>query len=251
MGHHPRTISGVGALFAAVPDVVHIHSPLLLGVLAQMRARRLGVPVVYTNHYLPVNVNPARRRRPGAFDGSFYAYVIGFSNRCNYVTAPSATALGLLREHGLRIPSMVISNGVDAGTYSPGPADERLRDRYGLRRDRPLILSVGRLSAEKRIDVLIGAAARLTREAQIVIAGSGPQEAELVRHGRSGFLFRRGCAEEMAVYLDTLAGDPGLRRGMAAAGSRIVSAHGRHAALRAWESLYGLLARAGHRGRPR
>lgn len=304
-------IGGIRGLFATVPDVVHIHSPLMLGVLAQARARRMGIPVVYTNHYLPANVSTALRRRLHGFDDSFYAYVIGFSNRCGYVTAPSATALGLLRDRGLRAPSRVISNGVDAGTYSPGPADERLRRRYGLRRDRPLILSVGRLSPEKRIDLLIDAAARLTREAQVVIAGCGPQEAELrarahqrglagrvtflgfvpetelpslyrladifaiaseaelqslttmdamasglpvvaadvyalaelVRHGISGFLFRRGRAAEMAAYLDALAGDPGLRRTMAAAGSRIIGAHERHCTLGEWESLYGLLAR--------
>jgi glycosyltransferase involved in cell wall biosynthesis len=304
-------IGGIRGLLRTAPDVVHIHSPLMLGVLAQARARRMGIPVVYTNHYLPANVSTALRRRLRAFDDSFYAYVIGFSNRCGYVTAPSATALGLLRDRGLRAPSRVISNGVDAGTYSPGPADERLRRRYGLRRDRPLILSVGRLSPEKRIDLLIDAAARLTREAQVVIAGCGPQEAELrarahqrgldgrvtflgfvpetelpslyrladifaiaseaelqslttmdamasglpvvaadvyalaelVRHGISGFLFRRGRAAEMAAYLDALAGDPGLRRTMAAAGSRIIGAHERHCTLGEWESLYGLLAR--------
>jgi hypothetical protein len=55
----------------------------------------------------------------------------------------------------------------------------------------------------------------------------------------------------MAAYLDKLAGDPGLRRGMAAAGSRIVSAHERLVTLRAWESLYGRLARTGPGGRQR
>lgn len=64
-----------------------------------------------------------------------------------------------------------------------------------------------------------------------------------VCHGTSGFLFRRGCAAEMAAYLDALAGDPGLRRTMAAAGSRIIGAHERHGTLGEWESLYGLLAR--------
>jgi glycosyltransferase involved in cell wall biosynthesis len=304
-------LGGLGGLLRAAPDVVHIHSPLTLGVLAQARARRLGIPVVYTNHYLPANVSTALHRRLRGFDDSFYAYVIGFSNRCGYVTAPSATALGLLRDHGLRAPSRVISNGVDARTHAPGPADEWLRHRYGLRRDRPLILSVGRLSPEKRIDLIIDAAARLTRDAQVVIAGRGPQEAqlrararqrglagrvtflgfvpepelpglyrladifaiaseaelqslttmdamasglpvvaadiyaltELVRHGISGFLFRRGCAAEMAAYLDALTGDPGLRRDMAAAGSRIIAAHERQCTLGEWESLYSLMAR--------
>jgi glycosyltransferase involved in cell wall biosynthesis len=168
-----------GLITAFAPDVAHIHSPVTLGATARIVAGRLKIPVVYTNHYLPVNVRPFRQRRPGLFDALFYSYVVGFSNRCSHVTAPTATALRLLREQGLRVPSRVISNGVDLGTYWPGPADERIRDRYGLVPGRPLILSVGRLSPEKRVDVLLDATARLTNDAHVAIAGTGPQEGSL------------------------------------------------------------------------
>lgn len=172
--------SAVRALITAFgPDVIHIHSPVTLGVRARIGARRLGIPVVYTNHYLPVNVRPSLQRRPRAFDALFYSYVVGFSNSCSHVTAPTATALRLLRGHGLRVPSRVISNGIDRQAYSPGPADERIRDRYGLQPGRPLILSVGRLSPEKRVDVLLDAAARLAADAQVAIAGTGPAEGAL------------------------------------------------------------------------
>ena len=50
------------------PDVIHIHSPLTLGRMARRVGRRLGIPVVYTNHYLPQNARPARHRRSRAFD---------------------------------------------------------------------------------------------------------------------------------------------------------------------------------------
>ncbi|HEY0933922.1 MAG TPA: glycosyltransferase, partial [Trebonia sp.] len=105
------------------PDVVHVHSPLTLGAAARSAARRRYVPVVYTNHYLPLNVWPAAARgpaRPGAAerarsrarDAAFYACVTGFANRCDHVTAPTATALRLLREHGLRAPAQAVSNGI-------------------------------------------------------------------------------------------------------------------------------------------
>jgi glycosyltransferase involved in cell wall biosynthesis len=167
------------------PDVTHIHSPVTLGVMARVGAGRQRVPVVYTNHYLPANVRPSTAPRSRVLDALFYRHVVRFSNRCSYVTAPTATALGLLRERGLRVPSRVVSNGVDLRTYSPGPADDRLRNRYGLDSGRPLILSVGRLSAEKRMDVLLDAAARLgygnqeNPGAQIAIVGAGPDEARL------------------------------------------------------------------------
>ena len=161
------------------PDVAHIHSPVTLGVMAQIGARQRRVPVVYTNHYLPVNVRPSTAPRSRVVDTLFYRHVVGFSNRCTYVTAPTSTALRLLRERGLRVPSGVLSNGVDLGAYSPGPADDRIRHRYGLLAGRPLILSVGRLSPEKRTDVLLDAAARLGTDTQIAIAGSGTDEARL------------------------------------------------------------------------
>ena len=164
------------------PDVTHIHSPVTLGVMARIGASRRQVPVVYTNHYMPANLRPSTAPRARIVDDLFYRHVVGFSNRCSYVTAPTATALGLLRERGLRVPSGVVSNGVDLRAYSPGPADDRIRQRYGLPAGRPLILSVGRLSPEKRVDVLLDAAARLkpgNPGALIAVAGTGPDEARL------------------------------------------------------------------------
>jgi len=175
--------SAAGKLIASfAPDVAHIHSPVTLGVMARIGAGRRRVPVVYTNHYLPANVRPSTAPRSRALDALFYRHVVGFSNKCSYVTAPTATALGLLRERGLRVPSGVLSNGVDLGAYSPGPADARIRHRYGLPAGRPLILSVGRLSPEKRTDVLLDAAARLgpkNQDTQIAMIGTGPDEGRL------------------------------------------------------------------------
>jgi glycosyltransferase involved in cell wall biosynthesis len=166
------------------PDVVHAHSPLTLGRAALAAARQLSMPFVYTNHYLPANVLPAMRRRPAAFDRAFYGYLVGFGNRCALVTAPTTTALGLLQAHGLAVPGRVISNGIDTASYRPGPADAALRDRYGLAADVPVILSLGRLSPEKRADVLIDAAARLTVPAQLVLAGTGPDARRLAAQAR-------------------------------------------------------------------
>jgi glycosyltransferase involved in cell wall biosynthesis len=182
---------------AFAPDAAHIHSPLTLGRAARPAARRRHVPVVYTNHYLPANVHPSSpetaparpRSRAAAISGTvadaavdtaFYGYLTGFANRCDRVTAPTATALRLLRDHGLRAPSQVVSNGVDLDAFAPGPPDQELRRRYGLPDGRPVVLSVGRLSPEKRADVLIEAAARLAGpEAVLALAGTGPDSGRL------------------------------------------------------------------------
>ncbi len=202
LGILPRARAGE-LISAFRPDVVHLHSPLTLGAAARPAARRRHVPLVYTNHYLPLNVWPAaaRSRKTGdaargtasrVRDAAFYAYVTGFANRCDLVTAPTVTALRLLRDHGLRAPSRAVSNGVDLNRFSPGPGGREeaaaLRSKYALPAGRPLVLSVGRLSPEKRADVLIAAAARLPgghdtgadgNGPVLVLAGTGPDEGRL------------------------------------------------------------------------
>jgi glycosyltransferase involved in cell wall biosynthesis len=143
------------------------------------------------------------------FDVGFYGYLTAFANRCDRVTAPTATALLLLRDHGLRAPSQVVSNGVDLDVYSPGAADESLRSRYALPAGRPLIVSVGRLSPEKRADVLIEAlAAEDVADTVLALAGSGPDEGRLRE-----LAARRGVAERVR-FLGFIPGTdlPGLYR---------------------------------------
>lgn len=164
------------------PDIIHIHSPVVLGNIAQIVAGSLRKPVVVTNHYLPINMSRSLSLDP-LFGKTFitvsYSYLVHFCNRSEYVTAPTMTALNLLYEHGLRAPAQAISNGVDLKKFSPGDRDKRLRQQFKLPQDRPLILSVNRLSLEKRIDVLIDAVAKMTRDAHIAIASTGPAEAGL------------------------------------------------------------------------
>ena len=143
------------------------------------------------------------------FDVGFYGYLTTFANRCDRVTAPTATALLLLRDHGLRAPSQVVSNGVDLDVYSPGAADESLRPPVRAARGRPLILSVGRLSPEKRADVLIEAlATQDVADTVLALAGSGPDEGRLRE-----LAARRGVAERVR-FLGFIPGTdlPGLYR---------------------------------------
>jgi glycosyltransferase involved in cell wall biosynthesis len=142
-------------------------------------------------------------------DVGFYGYLTAFANRCDRVTAPTATALLLLRDHGLRAPSQVVSNGIDLDVYSPGAPDESLRRRYALPAGRPLVLSVGRLSPEKRADVLIEAvAAQEATDTVLALAGSGPDEARL-----RDLAARRGVADRVR-FLGFIPGTdlPGLYR---------------------------------------
>jgi phosphatidylinositol alpha 1,6-mannosyltransferase len=164
------------------PDIIHIHSPVVLGNIAQIFAGGLHKPVIATNHYLPINMSRSLMADPvigRSFSTISYSYLVNFCNHCEYVTAPTQTALDLLYEHGLHAPAAPISNGIDLQLFSPGPANPEVLYRFNLAPDRPIVLHVNRLSEEKRVDVLVDAAVKMQHQAQIVLVGTGPMEVEL------------------------------------------------------------------------
>ena len=164
------------------PDIIHIHSPIVLGNIAQILAGGLRKPVIATNHYLPINLSRSLISDPligKSISRVTYSYLVHFCNRCEYVTAPTKTALNLLYEHGLHAPAKAISNGIDLAKFTPGECEPAILRRYNLPEDRPLVIHVNRLSEEKRVNVLLDAAAKMKRKAHIVLVGTGPAEAEL------------------------------------------------------------------------
>jgi glycosyltransferase involved in cell wall biosynthesis len=163
------------------PDIVHVQVPAYLGANAARAARRLGIPLVATHHAVPENLYPSRSRRSPLFRilaHTFWDRVVAFCNRCDVVTAPTATACQLLRAHAMERPLVAISNGVDLSTFRP-PRDEAeqtaCRTRLGLPTDRPIVLYAGRFAVEKRLDVLVDAIRLVLARApaHFVFCGSG------------------------------------------------------------------------------
>ncbi len=164
------------------PDIIHIHSPIVLGNIAQILAGGLRKPVIATNHYLPINMSRSLTADPllgKYFSTVSYSYLVYFCNNCEYVTAPTKTALDLLYAHGLRAPARAISNGIDLEKFTPGKRDAETLKRYNLPIDRPLVLHVNRLSEEKRLNVLLDAVSKMKVKAHIALAGEGPEKEEL------------------------------------------------------------------------
>ncbi|MBI4719618.1 MAG: glycosyltransferase [Planctomycetes bacterium] len=86
-----------------------------------------------------------------------------------------------------------IYNGVDPSRYD-GPVDVRkVRDRYSLRLDDPVVLFAGRLTWQKGPDLLIDAIPRFLDEhprAKVVFAGDGDMRAGLEQSAEAGGLSR-------------------------------------------------------------
>ncbi|MFI5908760.1 glycosyltransferase [Dactylosporangium sp. NPDC051541] len=159
-------------------DVVHIYQPWPLGRAAERIARRLGVPAVAAFHIQPENItyNIGLGRFPPAAHLVYVLLRLLFYRRFTDIHCPSTFIAAQLRHYGYRSRLHVVSNGVGSA-FRPGP--DRPRDPARHFR----ILMVGRLSPEKRQDVLIRAVRRSRHAAEIELefAGHGPREPRLRR----------------------------------------------------------------------
>lgn len=159
------------------PDVLHIHNAFQMGLTALLYGRRRQIPIVATNHFMPENALlnlPIPRALYNPLSNLIWAYLVWFHNRCQFVTSPTATAIRLLQEHGLRVPAEAISNGIDTAVFKPGLSTVAVRAKFKLP-EQPIILYIGRIDGEKRLDILLDAFPDVLKRqsAHLVIAGSG------------------------------------------------------------------------------
>ncbi|GIG71396.1 glycosyltransferase [Phytomonospora endophytica] len=162
------------------PDVVHAQGHFTVGRATIRAARRTGVPVVATNHFMPDNLLhhipvPARLRdRVAAYGWRDAARVF---SRADYVTTPTEIAARLFAAKGYTGHVEAVSCGIDLHRFTPGRVGRHsARERLGLS-DRPTIAFVGRLDEEKRLHEAVEAVAALRRsevDVQLVLAGTGP-----------------------------------------------------------------------------
>lgn len=173
-----RTAIGA-AIRAAAPDVVHVQNHFLIGGYVAATARRLNVPVVGTNHFMPENIVahlPLPQFMAPVIKGIMWRQFRTVYEKLDRVTAPSIAATAMLSTIGLRQRALTVSNGVDLSQFHPGTDGAYLREKYGLP-DRPTLLFVGRLDDEKCLPDLLRAVPLILRtcEVHVVIAGIGPR----------------------------------------------------------------------------
>ncbi len=169
------------ALFRRV-DVVHVQFPFWLGLRAAAIARAMDAPLVSAFHVQPENIlYNVGLSSPRAAAWIYRLFLRRLYDRSDAVVCPSAFALEELRAHGLRAPAEVVSNGIPPG-FGPAPLERAERHR-----GKALVLAVGRIAREKRLDVVIEGVRR-SRHAgriQLVVTGRGPEEEAIRRRAAS------------------------------------------------------------------
>jgi glycosyltransferase involved in cell wall biosynthesis len=167
-------------------DIIHVHSPFLMGHLGARCARRSGLPLVFTYHtmydqyvhYMPFARGLSRR--------IVRYFLPAFCNRCNIVIAPSKIVGDLIGKQ-LRTRVEVVPTGIETDEFNAADIGW-LRRQYGIGKKVKILLHVGRLGKEKNISFLLQAYRQLrlqNPETCFVIVGDGPERERLkqeVRH---------------------------------------------------------------------
>ena len=180
------------------PDVVHAHTPGPLGAAGIGVARDLGIPAVYTYHtdmhgyagqyFMPVGViragtavygrhlgRGAAGRPAGRYEVVEAANARVFASAA-VIIAPTEAALRRCRmaPYAEKIQVIATPPGLPPVADRGGPAGAVFRDRYGIPPHAPVVLFVGRLTAEKGVGLLVDAFALVLARmpaARLVLVG--------------------------------------------------------------------------------
>jgi len=159
------------------PDVVQIATEGPLGWSALAAAAKLRLPVAsdfhtnfhsYSSHY---GLGLLRR--------AIIAYLRKFHNKAAVTLVPTDGIRRELLASGYENIE-IIGRGVDTRLFHPGRRDPALRARWGVNENETVVLYVGRLAAEKNLDLVFRAFDAM-REAnpasRLVLVGDGPERA--------------------------------------------------------------------------
>lgn len=162
-------------------DLIHVHSPFLLGRVGVRYARKLGVPLVFTFHtlydqyvhYLPFAKTFSRE----------LAQKISrdFCNLCDLVIVPTSIIGEYLRNIGVRTPVNRVPTGIKISDFQEGDR-KWLQRHHKIKPEDKVLLFVGRLGKEKNIFFLMESFKVLDNSmgnTVLVLVGGGPEEEEL------------------------------------------------------------------------
>ncbi|WP_084252869.1 glycosyltransferase family 4 protein [Devriesea agamarum] len=175
--HQRETYRRLGVRLTESPlrcDAVHLNSVFPDSVLVGWLARRLGRPVV-------VHAHSTEEDFRGSFRGSdllaplFRHWIRFVYSQADLLLTPTEYSKRLVTAYGVRRPVAAISNGIDTDTFAPDPAaGQRFRERYGLRGDDRVVVSVGHYFARKGIIEFVEVARQLP-DVHFVWFGSTPR----------------------------------------------------------------------------
>ena len=163
------------------PDVIHIQDHFILSKAVVEINKKLKIPIIATNHFMPENLtalfrNNKVKQMVEKFMWSRFSYVF---NQVLLVTTPTETGARLIRPK-LNTSVIAISSGIDLEAFNTLGNKNTIKEKYFLP-DKPLLLYVGRLDPEKRVEEILQAFAEAVKKIDFyfVVVGKGVRKSAL------------------------------------------------------------------------
>lgn len=174
----PRPSIGV-ALEKFQPDVIHVVNPAVLGLGGLYYAKTMQIPLIASYHtHLPQYL---QHYGLGMLEPVMWELIKVSHNQAQLNLCTSTAMIHQLREHGIERLDLW-QRGVDTETFHPGLASLEMRSHLSQGHpESPLLLYVGRLSAEKEID-RIKPVLEAIPNARLALVGDGPHRQALEKH---------------------------------------------------------------------
>lgn len=196
-------------------DIIHTHSPFLMGRLGRYIARKLNIPLVFTYHtlydqyihYVPIARRLARRLT--------IKYCRDYSQSCDLIITPTDFVQQVLWDHKIVTKMLTVPTGINLRAYrfDSEKQQEKIKRKYGIADKERVLLFVGRLGEEKNVSFLLKSYKYIVDslfDTRLVIVGDGPQKAWLKRlaeelHIADNVVFTGKQESERVVYFYQLA----------------------------------------------
>jgi glycosyltransferase involved in cell wall biosynthesis len=161
------------------PDLMHLVNPAVLGLGGLYYAKSLGVPLVASYHtHLPKYLE---HYGLGMLEGVLWELLKAVHNQAEINLCTSTAMQDALESHGIERVA-VWQKGVDTEMFQPHLGSQEMRSHLTQGHpESPLLLYVGRLSAEKEID-RIKPVLQAIPGARLALVGDGPYRQDLEKH---------------------------------------------------------------------
>lgn len=174
----PRPAIGY-ELEAFKPDLIHVVNPAMLGLAGVFYSKALKVPLVASYHtHLPQYL---QHYGLGMLEGLLWSLLKTCHNQAQLNLCTSTAMMRELTDHGIERVD-VWQRGVDTETFHPQLVNQEMRSHLTQGHpESPLLLYVGRLSAEKEIEQIKPVLAAIPN-ARLALVGDGPHRQELEKY---------------------------------------------------------------------
>jgi glycosyltransferase involved in cell wall biosynthesis len=165
------------------PDIIHIQDHFSIAKAIVFEGKKAGIPMIGTNHFMTENLTSLipYEKWKNTLSTIMWSRFSTIFNQLLLVTTPTETAARLIQPK-LNAKVIPISSGIDLESFNPYGNTEKVRQKYSIP-DKPVLLFVGRLDPEKKIEEVLYAVTIALKKIDFyfVVVGRGIKKKALER----------------------------------------------------------------------